>query len=267
MKIALFQPTVNANVEINLAKALTAIHQAARQGAKLICFPEIQFSPFFPQFPARPAPGYLMPTDHAVMADLQEACRKNHIAAVPNLYLEMDGNSYDASPVIDAGGNLLGISSMVDVVQTDLYYEQDYYTPSSDGFHVYDTAAGRIGVVICFDRHIPESIRTCTLMGAQLIVVPTANIKSEPLDLFEWEMRVQAMHNGVYIAMCNRVGLEHQMDFAGQSLVIDPTGELVAKADDTEQLLFAEIDYASIGLARAQRPYLSLRRPEWYKLD
>ena len=267
MKIALYQPVVHNNVEINLVKATSAMHQAARLGARLICYPEIQFSPFFPQYPARPAKEFLMTTEHPVMDDLQDACRKNRIVAVPNLYLEENGHPYDASPLIDADGRLLGISKMVHVVQVLNYYEQDYYTPSDSGFHVYTTSAGRIGIVICFDRHLPESIRTCTLMGAQLIVEPTANIKTEPLELFEWEMRVQAMQNGVFIAMCNRVGKENEMDFAGQSTVVDPMGNIVARADDSEQLLLADIDYTQMDLARSQRPYLMLRRPDSYKLD
>jgi N-carbamoylputrescine amidase len=197
---------------------------------------------------------------------MQDACRKNEIAAVPNIYLEENGRRYDASPMIDSDGSILGISKMVHVVQMQYYYEQDYYAPSDNGFHVYDTAVGRIGIVICFDRHLPESIRTCVLQGAQLIVVPTANVKGEPLDLFEWEMRVQAMHNGVFIAMCNRVGQEGDMDFAGESLVIDPFGGVLVKADDQEQLILADIDFSQVEQAHRMRPYLALRRPETYRL-
>lgn len=267
MKIALFQPQVDVDIQVNLAKSLAAIAQAASQGAGLISFPEIQFSPFFPQYPGRDAGDYLFPIDHPAVVSLQQACRNHNIVAVPNFYLEESGSHYDASPVIDADGSISGISKMVHVVQAKYYYEQDYYTPSDSGFKVYDTAAGRVGVVICFDRHLPESIRTCTLLGARLIIVPTANIKAEPLDLFEWEMRVQAMHNGVFIAMCNRVGREGEMDFAGESLVIDPFGNVLIKAGDQERLLLAEIDFARVDQARKERPYLALRRPETYRLD
>ena len=99
------------------------------------------------------------------------------------------------------------------------------------GFKVFHTPFGNIGIVICFDRHIPESIRSCALKGADLVIVPTANTKAEPMELFEWEMRVQAMQNQVFIAMCNRVGTEDQMQFAGESIIIHPSGEVIAKAD------------------------------------
>jgi len=267
MKIALFQPRVDPDIRSNLSKSVAAIEQASGSGANLICFPEIQFSHFFPQYPGRDAAEYLFTRSHPAVLAMQDACRMHAIAAVPNFYLDENGRRYDASPMIDADGSILGFSKMVHVVQMQCYFEQDYYAPSDSGFHVYDTAAGRIGIVICFDRHLPESIRTCVLQGAQLIVVPTANIKGEPLDLFEWEMRVQAMHNGVFIAMCNRVGQEGEMDFAGESLVIDPFGEVIIKADDQERMLLAEIDFSQVEQARRMRPYLALRRPETYRLE
>lgn len=109
-----------------------------------------------------------------------------------------------------------------------------------------------------------ESIRTCTLLGADLIIVPTANTKAEPMEMFEWEMRVQAMQNQVFLAMCNRIGLEGEMDFAGESIVIHPSGEVLAKADDKEQLLVCDIDLKEAAEWKKKVPYLSTRRPECY---
>lgn len=113
-------------------------------------------------------------------------------------------------------------------------------------------------------RRRPVSIRTCVLMGAELVIVPTANTKAEPLEMFEWEMRVQAMQNQVFIAMCNRVGTEGDMDFAGESLVIHPSGAVLKKVDDTEQLLTCDIDLAEASSLRKKIPYLATRRPECY---
>jgi predicted amidohydrolase len=79
-------------------------------------------------------------------------------------------------------------------------------------------------------------------MGADLILIPTVNTKSEPLEMFEWEIRVQSFQNSVAIAMCNRVGVEGNMVFAGESILTDANGNVIIKADDTEQLIFAEID-------------------------
>ena len=187
--------------------------------------------------------------------------------AISNLYLEEDGKRYDASPVIERDGTILGVSKMIHIVQAPCFYEQDYYTASDSGFQVYHTSAGRVGVVICFDRHYPESVRTCALKAAQLIVIPTANVKGEPLEFFEWELRVAAAQNSLFIAMCNRVGLEHEMHFCGHSMVVDPSGDAVARADDTEQILYADVDLDLMGKAREARPYLKLRRPEFCRLD
>lgn len=153
---------------------------------------------------------------------------------------------------------------MVHVAQAYQFYEQDYYTPSDDGFQVFDTGFGKIGIVVCFDRHYPESIRTEALMGADLILIPTVNTKSEPSEMFEWELRVQAFQNSVMVAMCNRVGREGEMDFSGESIVVDANGNVVAKAGNQEQILYADIDLSKSGKIRSSRPYTDLRRKEWY---
>jgi predicted amidohydrolase len=266
MKIALVQPAMSDNMEQNLSKALFLMEEASSNGARLVCFPEVQLSPFFPQYQDRDASRYAIPIEHEFVRKLREKCRELNLVGFPNFYLQEEENRFDASPVIDADGRLLGISKMVHIVQIPYFFEQDYYTPSDTGFQVYDTAAGKIGVVICFDRHYPESIRSCTLKGAHLIVIPTAIIKSEPREIFEWELRISAMQNGVFIAMCNRVGLEGKMDFCGESIVVDPSGDIVGKADDTEQILYAQINFRMIGEARKDRPFLELRRPGMYEL-
>lgn len=153
---------------------------------------------------------------------------------------------------------------MVHIAQARQFYEQDYYEPSRTGFKVFDTLFGKIGIVICYDRHLPESIRTCALKGAQLILIPAANTKAEPMEMFEWEIRVQAMQNQVFVAMCNRVGLEGEMEFAGESLVAHPSGDVLLKADDREQLLTCEVDLREAAELRKKVPYIKTRRPEWY---
>ena len=101
-------------------------------------------------------------------------------------------------------------------------------------------------------------------MGADLILIPTVNTKAEPSEMFEWELRVQAFHNSVYIAMCNRVGTEGEMDFSGESIVVDANGNTILKADDREQILYADIDLAQSREIRSMRPYTNLRRKEFY---
>lgn len=184
--------------------------------------------------------------------------------AVPNFYLEEKGRCYDTSVFIGADGEIIGKQKMVHIAQAEQFYEQDYYAPSDEGFLVFDTPHGRIGAVICFDRHYPESIRTEALMGAELILIPTANTKAEPSEMFIWELRVQAFQSSVAVAMCNRVGREDAMDFSGESLAVDANGNVLALGGDGEELIYAQIDLKRSTEIRSGRPYTRLRRPELY---
>ena len=265
MKLALCQMRMSENMEENFGHARAQIFAAAAQGAQLICFPEIQLSPFFPQYEARDASRWAIAPDSRYVRGMQDACREAGIYAAPNFYLEENGQRYDMSLLINDRGKILGRQKMVHIAQADCFYEQDYYTPSEEGFGVFQTPLGRIGIVVCFDRHYPESVCTLALRGADLILVPTANTKTEPSELFQWEIRVQAFQNSVNIAMCNRVGREGEMDFSGESIVADYEGRITALADDSEQLLFAEVDLDAAASARKRKPYTALRRPELYE--
>lgn len=265
MRIAMAQMKNCGSREGNLKKSLELLRQAAEQGADLILYPEVQLSEFFAQYPGRDVSGYGVALESETVKAFQTACRENRIMAAPNVYLREDGHLYDASLLIDAEGKILGVQKMVHIAQAEQFYEQDYYTPSDDGFHVFDTPFGRMGLVICFDRHYPESIRTEALMGADLILIPTANVKAEPSEMFEWELRVQAFQNSVAIAMCNRVGTEDAMDFSGESIAVGAAGERLVKGDDQEGLVFAQIDLSRSAALRAGRPYTNLRRSAFYR--
>ena len=264
MKIALCQMKISGDPIQNCRKSLAQIALAAQERAQLIVFPEVQLSPFFPQYEGRDASGYCVEWGSPVIQDFCDTCRENGIYASPNFYVEKNGKRYDLSFLIDDHGMLLGTQEMVHIAQAACFYEQDYYAPSEDGFKVFDTPLGKIGIVVCFDRHYPESIRTEALRGAELILVPTANTKDEPSELFQWEIRIQAFQNSVNIAMCNRVGLEDGMDFSGESIVANYNGEIAALAGRDETLLFAEVDLPAATEARRCKPYTSLRRPELY---
>ena len=229
MKIALCQMSNSGSVSENLKKSIKAIERAAADGAQLILFPEVQLTEFFPQYPGQDVAHYRIERDSPVIKAFCDAARDNHIMAVPNVYLCENGKPYDASLLIDSDGEILGVQKMVHIAQADKFFEQDYYTPADDGFKVFDTGLGKIGIVVCFDRHYPESVRTEALMGADLILIPTVNTKAEPSEMFEWELKVQAFHSSVFIAMCNRVGTEGDMDFSGESIVVDPNGDTIIK--------------------------------------
>ena len=258
MKLAMVQMRMSDKVEENLARTLDYMEQAARAGADLVFFPEVQLSPFFPQYEKRDASPWLMAPEGPELTAIRAACRRLGIYASPNVYLALDGRRYDASLMIDPQGQLLGISKMVHIAQAKYFYEQDYYTPAEDGFKVYDTPFGRVGVVICFDRHLPDGIRACAAQGAQLVIIPTANIEGEPLELFQWEVQVQAFQDTVFVAMCNRVGPEGELCFAGQSLLAGPKGELLFKADGKEQLILLDVPLTAADAERAARPWLTL---------
>lgn len=266
MRIALVQSRLGTDLTANLELAVSRMKEAAAAGAQVICFPEIQLSPFFPQFAGQDASQWAIKLEHDAITSLRLTCRELGVAAFPNVYLLENEGAYDATVAIGSDGEILGVSKMVHVVQIPPFHEQDYYAPSDTGFHVYDTRFGRVGVVVCYDRHYPESFRACALKGAELVVIPTANTKDEDLELFAWEIRVPAVQNGLYVAMCNRVGREHDMDFCGESIVVGPAGEIIARADDTEQILFADIDPSRIEKERAVRPYLDLRRPALFEI-
>lgn len=265
MKIALAQMKMDSDMESNYKKSIHLIKKAAQTGADMICFPEIQLTPFFPQYEACDASIYAIQMNSRYISGICETCRENHIFSSPNFYIEENGKRYDMSLIIDDEGSIIGKQKMVHIAQCEKFYEQSYYTPSEEGFFVCSTKLGKIGIVVCFDRHYPESIRTEALRGAELIIIPTANTLAEPSELFEWEVKIQAFQNSVNIAMCNRVGVEDGMEFSGGSIVCDYDGNTMALAGSTEELLLADVNLPAAKVKRESRPYTSLRRPNLYE--
>ena len=267
MRIALVQQRATRDKQANRARGLEAAEKAAAQGAQLICFAELAFEPFYPQRPAdgsvtdlaEPIPG---PTTEAFAA----LASRHQVAVVLNLF-ERDGeHTYDASPVIDADGKLLGKTRMVHVPDYHCFHERDYYTPGDRGAPVYDTAIGKVGVAICYDRHFPEYTRALALAGAEVVVVPQAGAVDEwPAGLYEGEMRVASFQNGFFTALCNRVGKEPQLEFAGESFVCDPAGNVIARAArGSEEILSSDLDLDQVARSYARRLFLRDRRPQLY---
>lgn len=262
--LSMAQLQMSRSLEDNEKKTLAYCDMA--KASDLLFFPEIQYSPFFPQYPKYNAAPYLLTPGSEQVKRLQSKAREHHYYLSPNLYLQFsDGKNYDSSLWITPEGELEDIATMVHIFRAPKFYETDYYTPSKDGFKVFHTPFGNIGIVICFDRHLPESVRTCAAMGADLVLIPTANMEDEPLELFQYEIQVLSMQNRVFIAMCNRVGPEGDSVFAGQSLITHPSGDLLLKADNTEQLLTARLDLSEAAQWKKQYPFLQLRRPEMYR--
>lgn len=275
MHLALIQYQPTTDFDHSLRRGLEALEEAAATGADLVVYPELAFTPFYPQQPggskaidrAEPIPG---PTTEA----FAEAAGRLGVVVVLNLYeresapAEAGGDrAFDTSPVIDADGTLLGRTRMMHITDYEGFHEQDYYTPGDTGAPVYDTAAGRIGVAICYDRHFPEYLRAMALDGADLVVVPQAGVVGEwPEGLFEAELRVASFQNGYFMALANRVGKEERLTFAGASFVTDPAGRVVAQAPAGEEaILHAEIDVGECTTSHARRLFLQDRRPDQYE--
>jgi N-carbamoylputrescine amidase len=266
MRVALIQHQAGANHAVNVARGLDAVREAAAGGAALVAFPELAFTPFFPCRRcggppplelAEPVPG---PTTEAFARLAAEL----GTVIVLNLYEREGDRAFDSSPVIDADGRLLGTTRMLHVAQMPHFYEQDYYTPGDRGLPVYDTAAGRIGVAICYDRHYPEVMRSLGLQLADVVVVPQAGMLGEwPDGLYEAELRVAAFQNGYFTALANRVGAEPSMTFAGESFVCDPSGRVIARGPAAaEAIVYADLDLAQLLSCHARQLFLRDRRPD-----
>jgi beta-ureidopropionase len=268
MKIALVQQNATLDHEDNVRRGLEAFRIAAESGAELIAFAELAFYRFLPQ-------------NQATSEDLKKAesipgpttekfarlAKEYGVVAVLNTF-ESDGErTYDASPVIDADGTLLGVTRMVHIMEGLGFHEKGYYTPGDKMSFVYETRVGRVGVAICYDRHFPEYMRNLALQGAELVVVPQAGaLKEWPEGIFESELQVAAFQNGYFAALANRVGKEEKLHFSGESYVVDPFGKVIARAPQDEEFsLYAECDFNQIAKSPARRFFIQDRRPDFYK--
>ncbi len=208
MRLALIQNHCSPDRDENLRRALNSMEAAKESGADMVVFPELAVDRFFPQHEewnareiAEPIPG---PTTRAIGAKAKSLS----LVTVFNLYEEaVAGRYFDSSPVFDAKGVLLGVTRMVHITVYPCFHEKAYYDPGDTGARVYDTAVGRIGVAICYDRHYPEYMRALGVHGAQLVAIPQAGAVDEwPEGVFEAEVQAAAFQNGYFAALCNGVG-------------------------------------------------------------
>ncbi|WP_428236383.1 nitrilase-related carbon-nitrogen hydrolase [Gracilimonas sp.] len=269
MKIALIQQSCSENKEANLKKGLDSARKAAEAGANVICFAELAFEPFYPQFQNPEKPSEFAESIPGKTTDaFSELAKEFGVVIILNLYEEDEdgGALYDSSPVINTDGSILGTTRMVHITEYACFHEQQYYTPGDNGAPVYETPFGKIGIAICYDRHYPEYMRALALAGADVVFIPQAGSVGEwPEGLYEAEVRTAAFQNGYFVALCNRVGEEPKLTFAGESFVCNPAGEIIARAGEgTEEILYAELDLAEVHRSHARNLFLRDRRPELY---
>lgn len=279
--VGLVQMACSANPRENLENAEAKIEEAARAGARVVCLPELFRSRYFCQREdpaifdlAEPVPG---PTTEA----LGETARRHGVAVIaPVFERRAPGLYHNSAAVIAADGRLAGLYRKMHIPDDPAYYEKFYFTPGDLGFPAFDTAAGRIAVLICWDQWYPEGARLAALAGASVLFYPTAigwhpheKAASGAVQRDAWRtvQRGHAIANGLYVAAVNRVGLEEPegggagIEFWGSSFLADPQGVIVAEASpDREEVLVAEIDPERIEHVRRNWPFLRDRRIDAY---
>ena len=267
MKIALIQQHATQDRNDNLKRGIEAFREAATAGAELIAFAELGLLPFLPQAEATPDSARWAETIPGPTTEVfSRLAREYGTVAVLNLFEREGDRTYDASPVIDADGSLLGVTRMVHIMEGLGFYEKGYYTPGDKADFVFQTKVGKVGVAICYDRHFPEYMRNLALLGAEIVMIPQAGALGEWTEgIFEAELQVAAFQNGYYAALVNRVGKEEHLHFSGESFVVDPDGRLLAQAPQGEDhILYAEMDLGRAAESTAKRFFLRDRRPDVY---
>lgn len=251
--------------EYNLKKALKYIDQAANDGAKIICLQEsfnTEWSCYKPErFPAafeygEPIPG---PTINKISEKAMQYCV--YIIA-PILEKTISGVYYNTATLIGPNGEIIGKHRKMHIGSGGS--EKLFFTPGSEA-NVFKTEYGNIGIMTCYDRNFTELWRILALKGAEMIFLPYATWWS---DCWEWLNRATAFQNIVFAIHVNRVGKEgdsKELNFFGRSLIIDPEGEIIAKAGgEDDEIVAATIDLEDVKRTRINRALYRDRRPELY---
>ncbi|MES2541170.1 MAG: N-carbamoylputrescine amidase [Pseudomonadota bacterium] len=261
----------------NADRAEALVRAAAAQGAQVVLIQELFAAPYFciEQHPkyfdlAQPREGHPLVARFAALA-------RELAVVIPVSFFERAGPAFfNSIAMVDADGRVLGVYRKSHIPQGPGYEEKYYFSPGDTGFRVWDTAYGRIGVGICWDQWFPECARAMALMGAELLLYPTAIGSEPPAPGYDsqphWElaMRGHAAANIIPVMASNRIGLEvapegREVTFYGSSFISDPTGQLVAKADrETEMVLVHRFDLDGIAAMRASWGLFRDRRVDLY---
>lgn len=273
--IALVQMTCTQSKQENVDKVRTRIAEAAKQGAQIVCLQEL-FAGTYPcqsedhgRFEdAEPIPG---PTSEVLSA----MARQHEVVVIGSLFERRAAGVYHNTAVVfDADGSTVGTYRKMHIPDDPLFYEKFYFTPGDLGFRSFSTRFGRIGVCVCWDQWFPEAARLTALSGAEVLFYPTAigwlPDEKEEFGASQWSawetmMRSHAIANGVFVAAPNRVGIEGALEFWGASFVVDPYGNVMARAShDAEEMLLVQCDLNQVNVARTHWPFLRDRRIDAY---
>lgn len=266
MRIALIQMKSGMKRDENLDRAEAFVAGAVERGARVVCLQECFATWFFPQRLNPDDQALAEPIDGPTVTRMRALARTlKTILIVPFYERAMPGELYNSAAIVDGSGEILGLYRKHQIPMSARFNEKFYFRPGNKGFPVFDTAAGRIGVMICYDRHFPESARMLGLGGAEVIFVPTAACSEFARKTWEVELRGHAIANGVFVAGVNRVGVEYDSTYFGASVIVDPLGEVLAQASETaEETLIADLDPARLEAVRKVWPLYRDRRPDAY---
>jgi N-carbamoylputrescine amidase len=275
IRAALVQTTWTGDKESMIKAHEEYARQAAAQGAKVICFQELFYGPYFCQVQdkeyyayAESIPGPTTERFQALAAEL------GMVMILPMYEQEQPGVLYNTAAVVDADGSYLGKYRKNHIPQVKGFWEKFYFRPGNLGYPVFDTAVGKVGVYICYDRHFPEGWRALGLAGAQLVFNPSATSRGLSAYLWKLEQPASAVANEYFIGAINRVGIESDLgdnDFYGTSYFVDPEGKFVAAEDGRDvadghapELVVRDLDMNLLAEVRDRWQFYRDRRPDSY---
>jgi len=268
---ALLQATYTGDQESMIQKHEEYAHQAAEQGAQIMCFQELFYGPYFCQ--KQDAKWYDLAEaipEGPITKRMQKLAEETKMVLIVPMY-EEDGVGiyYNTAAVIDADGTYLGKYRKTHIPNLPGFWEKFYFRPGNLGYPVFETAIGVVGVYICYDRHFPEGARMLGLHGAEIVFIPSATSRGLSQHLWRIEQTSHAIANGYFVGTINRVGIEEDLgtnDFYGQSYFCTPRGEFVGEVGDAhkEELIVRDLDFDLIREVRDTWQFYRDRRPEAY---
>ena len=271
LRSALVQSAWTGDFESMLDTNSSYARQAANEGAAVLCFQEIFTGPYFctvqdPSFYDLAEP---IPDGPTVTAMMNLAKETSMVIVVP-IYERVDeGTFYNTAAVIDADGTLLGLYRKTHIPQVEGFWEKFYFRPGNLGYPIFETAVGRIGVYICYDRHFPEGWRELGLKGAKIVFNPSATTRGHSKYLWQLEQPAAAVANQYFVGAINRVGSEDLVDtdYYGSSYFVDPRGQIVGEpaSDTTDEVVVRDLDMSEIEAARRHWAFYRDRRPDVYE--
>src|SRR5512132_1371402 len=270
---ALLQASWTGDKESMIQKHEKAAHDAAKQGAQIMLFQELFYGPYFCQVQDPQYYSYteLIP-DGPTTARMQTLAKETGMVIVAPMYEEDEkasGIYYNTAAVIDADGTYLGKYRKTHIPHVKGFWEKFYFRPGNLGYPVFDTAVGRVGVYICYDRHFPEGARALGLNGAEIVFNPSATVAGLSEYLWELEQPAHAVAHGYFVGAINRVGTEKPWsigEFYGKSYFCNPRGKIIAQASrDKDEVVVADLDLDMITEVRRVWQFFRDRRPETYE--